>query len=343
MESKVESKLEVESEDRRIINIGHGDPTIFRDWWEANRVLPWTDTQFPYFYEYQEDDPVQLIAATHQFHRIFGTDSPSSWLAYGNGSTQVIHATLYALTKLVAPNRKLVVGYRPPVYMLMHEYLSHCGFVEVTFDLTRTDLDVEIVIDPNNPTGEHRRQQSSAPYVIFDRAYNWPIYCDKVIPTSIAKNHITVYTISKALGMGGLRLGWAFINDMDLIEEIKRAIFVIGICPNSFGMSAATKVFNLFQEDPSLSRRYTSNLKSEIAARMNRTKEYKQFEVTNTSGPYAWIRSKDGTDIAAYLFDHHGIAVKSGKYFGSTADYARLSLICSGEDFFEAMDRLKDD
>lgn len=34
----------------------------------------------------------------------------------------------------------------------MHEFLLNCRMVEVTFDLTRSDIDVEIVIDPNNPS-----------------------------------------------------------------------------------------------------------------------------------------------------------------------------------------------
>lgn len=332
------AKMESNMESERVINIGHGDPTIFRDWWENNKLLTATDTTSPYFYEYQEDDPMELIVATHRFHDLFGTDSPNSWLAYGNGSTQVIHATLYALAK--RKQGKLVVGYEPPVYMLMHEYLSNCGFTEVTFDLTRTDIDVEIVIDPNNPSGEHRYQKSSAPYVIFDRAYNWPIYNKDITPTSSAKNHITVYTISKALGMGGLRLGWAFVNDKPLAEEIKRAIVLIGICPNSFGMSTATKIFDRFYQDPRLCSRYYDDLTATLSLRRDKVEACSEFEVTNTSGPYAWIKSTDGSDIADHLLTKYRIAVKSGKYFGSTAEYSRLSLICSNEDFFEAMDRL---
>lgn len=327
-----------------IINIGHGNPTFFRPWWNEVKIFPNIDTRANFYYEYQEDDPIELIRATHKFHSIFGTDCSSSWLAYGNGSTQVIHATLYTISKRL--NRPIIVAYAPPVYMLMHEFLSNCNFATVTFDLTRTDIDVEIVIDPNNPSGEHRKQKSAAPYVIFDRAYNWPIYLaydglpnSSLTPTSSKSNHITVYTISKALGMGGLRLGWAFINDEELANEIKRSIVLIGICPNSFSIQAAYLVFTQFFDSEELCYRYYE-LKTIIESRRDLVAQCKSFTVTNKTGPYAWIKSKDGSDIAKFLLDNYNIKVYSGTMFGSTAEYARLSLICDGDDFLDAIERL---
>lgn len=323
------------------INVGHGDPVIFRDWWNRANILPSIPSQNVSLYEYQESGFDELSAATHKFHELFGTDCPSSSLVYGNGSTQVINATLYAISKRL--DRQIVVGYEPPFYMLMHEYLSSCKFVELTTDLTRLDIDVEIVIDPNNPSGEHRVNKSNASYVIYDRAYNWPIYMRKsqaVTPTSSNKNHITVYTISKSLGMGGLRLGWAFINDVHLREEIQRGLFVIGICPNSFGMEIAKHVFTKFINNPAVVRDYCRKLRKLISKRRKALSNCCQFVVTNISGPYAWIKSHDGTNIAEYLLDNYNIKVYSGTEFGSTSDYARISLLCSTFDFSAATDRL---
>lgn len=325
---------------QEIINIGHGDPIIFRNWWEQNSIFPNIDTQDSYYYEYQEDDPKELIDATHKFHTLFGTDCSSSNIVYGNGSTQVIQAILYTISKRLG--RPIIVGYEPPVYMLMHEFLSHCNYVTITFDLTRTDIDVEIVIDPNNPSGEHRVHKSTAPYTIFDRAYNWPIYMNNhdPTPTSDAPNHITVYTISKALGMGGLRLGWAFVNDPMLYREIKRALFVIGICPNSFALQAAYLIFTRFVNDKELYKSYVNGMKREINGRRELVEHCEQFHVVNESGPYAWIKSKDGGDIAKQLLEKYNIKVYSGVEFGSTAEYARLSLICSESDIMGAVSRL---
>ena len=186
-----------------VVNVGHGDPTIFRAWWIKNNVLPFVSTKDPSIYEYQEDGHSELVRLTHSFHRVFGTDCEDASIVYGNGSTQIINAILYTLSRKLG--RTIVVGYKTPVYMLMHEFLSHCTWVEVTFDLTRLDIDVEIVIDPNNPSGDQRKKISQAPYTIYDKAYNWPIYVNSVTPTSPALNDITVYTISKCIGMGGLR------------------------------------------------------------------------------------------------------------------------------------------
>lgn len=320
-----------------IINAGSGDPTIFRSWWMNHNVLPAIPTQNIPLYEYQEEDFSELEAATHGFHQLFGTDVDAA-LVYGNGSTQVINAILYAISKQL--RRRIIVGYAPPVYMLMHEFLINCQLVEVTFDLDRNDIDVEIVIDPNNPSGEHRVSKSTASYIIFDRAYNWPIYQNYVTPTSVQKNHITVYTISKALGMGGLRLGWAFINDEVLTKEVQRALFVIGICPNSFGMAAAIRIFNDFIFQPNLLLSYHTELKDIIESRRKLVAACPQFVTVNKSGPYAWISSYDGSDIAATLLANYGIKVYSGTQFASTCNYARFSLINDTNDFDAAINRL---
>jgi aspartate/methionine/tyrosine aminotransferase len=328
----------------KIINIGHEDPLIFRDWWTACGVLPAIMTQQVLVHEYKENEFEPLIAATHKFHQTFGTDAPFASIVYGNGSTQVINAILYAISRKF--NRTIIVGYEPPVYILMHEFLTNCKMIEITFDLTRTDIDVEIVIDPNNPSGEHRIHKSKATYVIYDRAYNWPIYIDShTAKTSPENNHITVYTISKALGMGGLHLGWAFINDPNLTKEIQRALVVMGTCPNSFGIEAATYIFNNFVHRTDLIHSYCNDLKTLIDSRRKLLSSCPQFIVTNTSGPYAWIKSNTNLepDIAKFLLERYNIQVYSGVQFESTPEYARLSLICSTKDFNEAINRLLTD
>lgn len=150
------------------------------------------------------------------------------------------------------------------------------------------------------------------------------IYLDSnPTPTSNYPNHLTVYTISKALGMGGLRLGWCFINDEDLTKEIKRALFVIGICPSSFGMEAAVYIFHRFLSDPNILDNYINNMGISIKNRLS------LISMLLLTGPYAWIKAHDDNiDIAEYL-----IKVNSGVQFGSTANYARLSLISDSEDF----------
>jgi aspartate/methionine/tyrosine aminotransferase len=58
-------------------------------------------------------------------------------------------------------------------------------------------------------------------------------------------------------------------------------------------------------------------------------------------GPYAWIKSHDDNiNIAELLLHTYGIEVYSGVQFGSTINYARLSLICDSNDFDNAIKRL---
>ena len=321
----------------KVINIGHGDPTIFRKWWDKHNLLPLIKTDHHALYEYQEEDFTELTELTHTFHNLFNTDCKTASIVYGNGSTQVINAILYTISRRL--NRNIVVGYNPPVYMLMHEFLSHSPWIEVTFDLTRTDLDVEIVIDPNNPSGDQRIKRSKAQYTIYDKAYNWPIYVDSVTPTSSNNNDITVYTISKCLGMGGLRLGWAFVNDFALFSEIQRSLFIIGICPNTFGMEAVKSIFSNLISNLNLLQSYIDEISNIIKQRRKSISDNPYFTVTNVSGPYAWIKSKHGNDISEFLLKKFSIKLYSGVHFGSDQEHARLSLICSDEEFNSAIQR----
>lgn len=321
-----------------IINIGHGDPTIFREWWIKHNILPDINTRTEKIYEYQEKY-IELIGLTHKFHKIFGTDCETAGIVYGNGSTQVINAILYAICRRM--NRCIVVGYKLPVYMLMHEFLTYSKWIEVTFDLERTDIDVEIVIDPNNPSGEKRVKCSNATYTIYDRAYNWPIYIDPVSETSCHEHEITVYTMSKCMGMGGIRIGWAFVNNEDLQIEIQQSLLIIGICPNTFGIDAAKCVFSQFINNSKLKDSYIQEISNMIKERVKHLENNAYFIITNTSGPYAWIKSINGEDISHLLLVKYGIKVYPGTLFGSSNEYARLSLICSDQEFKNAIHRMK--
>lgn len=320
-----------------MINIGHGDPTMFASWWKSQNILPVIDTTDITLYEYNETNyPSHII---HQFHSLFSTDCPTSSIVFGNGSTQVINSILYAISKLLA--RQILVYYKPPVYMLMHEYLCNSPWVIVTH-IPTSNIDVEIIIDPNNPSGEHRSSSSNAKYYIYDRAYNWPIYTNTLSPTSDHPNIITVYTLSKCLGMGGLRVGWAFVNDKSLYEEISRALVCIGICPNIFGLRSMSLVIEKLIHNPDLLHNYIYHFRNLLSYRRSQLLLCKQFIVTNSSGPYAWISSHDNSDISNTL-SKYNVKVYSGSLFGDSSSHARLSLICSDSEFNTALNYLLSD
>lgn len=46
---------------QEIINIGRGDPTIFRSWWTKHNILPEIKTQQIPLYEYHEEKFRKLI------------------------------------------------------------------------------------------------------------------------------------------------------------------------------------------------------------------------------------------------------------------------------------------
>lgn len=327
-----------------IVNVGHGDPTFFKKWWDHidfNSIFNNIDFSNHNLYEYQSVNlnDTELDNSIHSFHQLFGSDSPSSKLIYGNGSTIIINSILLALTKKL--ERKIVVAYQPPVYMLMHEYILSTQSYEITYDINRTDIDVEIIIDPNNPTGKKSSSLSNAKYFIFDRAYNWPIYTSYITSTSTEKNHITVYTLSKLLGFGGLRVGWAFVNDISLFNNINRALLLMNICPNTLGFLLTKKILTYLTNDHQIILNYIQYCCSTIQQRRETLATIPFIEIINEEGPYAWIKHTNNLNISKFLFDTYNIKTISGLDFGSSDIFARFSLICSEQEFNTAVSRLQ--
>lgn len=320
------------------LDVGHGNPTMFREWWKQHSVCPTTISLEMTDYEYH-DNTQQLISSVRELHQLFDTDCPSATLLLGNGSTHVIYSILMAISSEL--DRPIIVGYSLPVYMYIDELIHKSKFIIVTHDLERDDLDVELIIDPNNPTGENQDRRSTAKYVIYDRAYNWPIYVDNVKPTSSRNDEITVYTLSKCLGVGGLRIGWAFVNDDKLSPAIERCLMLSSMCINTLGLRASHEVIQNLVRSPTLQQHYR-DLRYVIQQRRQRLADVGTLCVSNTQGPYAWItfNQDSSANIANYLLENFRIKVVCGTAFRGEQQYARMTLICTDDEFDTAIIRL---
>ena len=109
--------------------------------------------------------------------------------------------------------------------------------------------------------------------------------------------------------MGGIRIGWCFIKEGHLADEIKETIHYMSIDINRLGL----------------------------------------YIVMNTNGPYAWIYEGDDTErggkgnITVKMKEKYNIVVCPGSRFGTSECFARLSLISSDEVFEELIKRISSD
>jgi L-tryptophan--pyruvate aminotransferase len=99
----------------------------------------------------------------------------------------------------------LLQGYPVMADYLQSRLLYWAGDAR-TFQAEEDQLFIEIVTSPNNPCGSIREKAVWGDYgfVVHDLAYYWPQYT----PIVEALDHdIMIFSLSKATGHAGLRLG----------------------------------------------------------------------------------------------------------------------------------------
>lgn len=315
------------------MNLGSGDPNIFNAWWfdqEHYKLLTPLRHKVELF-KYQEDRQHELERLVKVFRQRVRGDETSDprFTVFGSGSTQVIHAILLVLAK--REGRTLHVGMVTPYYMLMKELIEMTP--GLAFTTVPEEMDIEIVVAPNNPTGAKIPPQSRAKYILYDHAYDWPTYTEEV--SDDTQEAISVFTASKLFGLGGLRLGWAHFADASLGLEVERALELMGICPNSFALETMSNILQLmltcelYPEFFRVHRDLIQQRRAEIA---------KFVTVTNTDGPYAWLFHPE--DVVAHLH-RYGIVVRPGVLFGTTNQYARYSLIDTADTYTQVATKLQ--
>lgn len=318
-----------------------GDPLVFIDYWRFSGPrlpsLRFDEKSYPY----DEERPLQLEQQVKELHQI-GGNAPD-WdphVVFGNGSTQVLHGLLLTLAKRLRSSvgqdshgdnhekpskRAIKIWYQKPYYMVMNELLEMDA--NFTYADDPKDAEIEIVISPNNPTGELVVAHCpNAQYTIYDRAYNWGLYCDSVDKPSV-KETISIYTSSKLFGTGGLRIGWVLLQDAQLAEEVRATMFKLAICPSSPGMRFLSAILeSLLGHGGQPFHKMIEQLRATLVKR-HRFLESLLPWVSNHDGPYAWLYHPEQS-IVDVMQNQYGVEVSPGSRFGLDDHYGRFSLIC---------------
>jgi len=308
--------------------LGSGDPHIYNEWWDRNSfafIMPWFSSQIR---DYKEGRLTKLedLVKTFRSNVIGAKTMDPRYIVFGSGSTQVIHAILLTL---VQREGSLTVYMEPPYYMLMKQLIE--ATPKLRFTCEPKDADLEIIVSPNNPTGEQRSKPlSKARYVIYDHAYDWPVFTEH--PTDDSCEAISVFTASKLFGVGGFRVGWALFADNELGKQVDAMLALMGICPNSYGLSALEAILNMMVYNEAMMKDFFRHHR-EILLRRRRTLEaLPGIEMHNTDGPYAWMTLKH---------EDNGVTLRPGSDFGASDSLGRFSLITDDETFKRAVKLLR--
>ncbi|KAL7098433.1 hypothetical protein ACP275_09G018000 [Erythranthe tilingii] len=359
-----------------IIDLDHGDPTMYERYWQqmgekTTVVIPgWK------FISYFSDvnnlcwflEP-EFASAVTRLHKLVGNAvTEDRYMVVGTGSTQLFQAVLYAVSPLNASEPISVVSAAPfySSYPLITEFLKS-GLYKWAGDARKFKKDkpyIELVTSPNNPDGLSREAvvNRDQGILIHDLAYYWPQYTP--ISSPPADHDIMLFTVSKSTGHAGTRLGWALVKDREIAKKMTEFIVLSTIGVSKESQLRAAKILQVMSDthenesnfnegEPFFDHSYDlmamrwQQLRD--AVKKNPLFSLPEFSHgkcafsgrTFASQPaFAWLKCEGETDDCEGFLREHKILTRSGKHFGESSKYVRISILPRDEVFDQFTERL---
>ncbi|CAA6665507.1 unnamed protein product [Spirodela intermedia] len=362
--SEVEGKTPSTDTDSVVINLDHGDPTMFEPFWRATGergivVVPGWQTM-SYFSRadglcwFMEP---KLAGEIIRLHRLVGNArTEGRHIVVGTGSTQLFQAALYALSSPDALEPVSVVSAAPfySSYPAVTDFLRS-GLYRWAGDARSFNGDgpyIELVCSPNNPDGFVMEAvvNKEEGKTIHDLAYYWPQYA----PITGASSHdIMLFTFSKITGHAGTRIGWALVKDRDVAEKMTKFIELNTIGVSKDSQLRAARILGAVSDGIfDFGRRLMAERWDRLREAVRITGSFSVPEYpsadcnfTGESTPllpaFAWLRcEKEGVEDCRGFLRSRGILTRSGKLFGSGPDYVRVSMLDRDDNFNLFIQRL---
>lgn len=300
------------------IDLAYGDPRFIREYWRG-RDLPEADLYYPSGYMSEKQNEL-LEEEIRKIHTAVGNVSniDEYHIAIGNGASQLISAVLYETPDVFVT--------APIPYFLRFPVLAQIG--DNTWSHKKQFKN--IITAPNNPTGDW--DGYDCPYripahrtEIIDACYNWPQYTT-VRPLN---DDIIIFSLSKATGHAGARLGWVLCKDEELAKNLRRSVEV-----TTMGVSQLTQEVGRFVlRDQRIQMEQGKETcfsygKQILDLRWETLKNTElPFKILNSSGMFAWCEGE--------MPDH--VTGIEGSRFGDDNTKFRLNIGCSIPDFTKFM------
>ncbi|KAL7133139.1 hypothetical protein ABFS83_12G120500 [Erythranthe nasuta] len=352
-----------------IINLDHGDPTMYESYWKqfgqkysTNISVSQSLSYFAnpknlcWFLEPKLEEQIKNI------HEVVGNAVVENrHVVVGTGSSQLILAAMYALSDpLNDPNPVSVVSASPyySSYPEMADFLRS-GLFKWAGDARTFDKDgpyIEMVTTPNNPDGFIREPvvNRAKGMPVHDLAYYWPQY---TAITSAADHDIMLFTVSKCTGHAGSRIGWAIVKDEAVARKMVKFIEVSSIGVSKEAQNRAATILEIISlscstksDDNKLEHffEYSHALMAERWKKLREAiKNNKLFHLakfpklhcnfakdyTETYPAFAWMKCNESGVDCEKLLKGHKILTRNGKKFGSDEEYVRISMLSRDEEF----------
>lgn len=348
-----------QGDEDRVINLDHGDPTMYESYWqkkgdETTVVIPgW---QFMSYFSdatrlcwFLEPEFAKQIV---RLHNVVGNAvTENRHIVVGTGSTQLFQAALYALSPCAEAEPISVVSAAP--YYSSYPLITDClksrlyKWAGDARSFSKNGPYIELVTSPNNPDGFARRSvvNGSEGILIHDLAYYWPQYT----PISSPANYdLMLFTVSKSTGHAGMRIGWALVKDEDVARKMTKYIEIntIGVSKDSQVRAAKVlKVISDNSEGPNEGDSFFEFSYRVMAKRWKQLREAVQqsglFSVSDfppqlcmflnrvfePQPAFAWIKCEGDIDNCESFLRGKKILTRGGKHFGVSPKYVRVSML----------------
>ncbi|PON96702.1 Trytophan aminotransferase, partial [Trema orientale] len=240
------SLAEVEDDLERVVNLDHGDPTMYEHYWEnmgeRTTIVIRGWQSMSYFSDiknicwFLEPELAKQVVRLHKVVR--NAETEGRHIVVGTGSSQLFLAALFALSPKEATEPISVVSAAPyySSYPTMTDYQKSAlhKWAGDSRSFNQMGPYIELVTSPNNPDGfiRHSCVNRSGGALIHDLAYYWPQYTPMTFP---ADNDLSLFTVSKSTGHAGMRIGWALVKDPEVAKKMTKFIELntIGVSKDS--------------------------------------------------------------------------------------------------------------
>jgi histidinol-phosphate/aromatic aminotransferase/cobyric acid decarboxylase-like protein len=256
------------------------------------------------------------------------------------GSSLSAAAYLYAVVQTLSKPVVRVSSYLPPpVYGfyegLCNQYLRGTEWVRWGQGpdgvyIRPTDIDVQVVISPNNPTGEIVADPSlTSPYVLVDTVYDNYLFTGTLASVNpwvwrllnFPKDSdpgVGMVTSFSKFGPGGFRAGYLFTNTPSLLQSALGYI-------SSFYYGSPTYDYALLEKNNRyMNLSYFKRVYRILQKRQEKIRKYIPEGLilnTNSVAPYLFV------NITPQKFLSCGVLVQNGAVFMYPSTYSRISLM----------------
>ncbi|KAJ8771799.1 hypothetical protein K2173_026976 [Erythroxylum novogranatense] len=369
----------------RVINLDHGDPTMYTRYWQqagdkSTIVIPgWQSVS--YFSDignlcwFLEPEFAKQVLRLHQI--VGNAVTRDRHIVVGTGSTQLFQAVLYALCPQDAIEPISVVSAAP--YYSSYPAITDCvksnlyKWAGDARSFSKGGPYIELVTSPNNPDGYSRQAvvNRTGGLLVHDLAYYWPQYTPI---TSPADHDIMLFTISKSIGHAGMRIGWAVVKDPEIAKKMVKYIELSTIGVSKDSQVRAAKVLEVVSDSYECTKSVEETLFDFSYRKMNErwtplreaVEQSGLFSLPEFSpdfckfsgrlfkpqpvmhlhtcmvrcAAFAWLKCEEPIEDCEAFLREHKILTRSGRHFGVSPEYVRISMLDRDENIDLFIERL---